>query len=798
MAGDASVIPRRAAGLAIVALLATLLLGSVAPFINGARFSNPIKRALEDSLGRPVEFDQVHFTLFTGPGFSLENVTIGEDPRYGLEPFAYVATLNAHVRLDRLLFGEVRFSSLRLVDPSLNLVKKNDGTWNVLELVRRLGAPRRAPLNLFPAFEVSNARVDFKFETRKTTLYLLNTDLAIYPQRGGKLYVQFSGSPARTDRAGNGFGHMRGTVNWYVGRSGSAANQLEANLTLDPSNLSEMATLLQGHDIGVHGTVSSDLQISGPLDALRVKGDLRVEDVHRWDLLPSSGENWRIRYGGNLDLVSHSLNLQTLPAHPAEATPVALELQMRSFITNPEWSLGLRIQEAPAQDLLPLARRMGLGVPVNVAIEGTAQGSIGVSSNSGLSGAISILNATATLPDKASLRSNRLNVRFSGGTVHLDPANIEEAEGTLLVGGNYSFDTRQLDTSFYAQELSVDDLKRTVSAWFGTSEVVNMLKGGLISGQVLYRRDAAEIEQWSGRYQFTNATLTPPGLSAPLTQADGRAAFDDKTFELSRLTAKAGGLVVRATYHYSSDLERPERVRVDIPEADVNDIESLLRPTLEPQTLLARLPFVRRVSPGWLANRNLEGDLSVANLYAKGSKLGPFAAHFVWEGTGLDFTSVQLKASGALMRAQGRVDLSSYQPRYAFTLHLSDLQWGGGSLSAEGRAQSFGTGADVLAHLQITGNFTGEDLRLTADDTFSKVSGDFDLSSPEGWPKLRLSNIEAADDEDAWTGAGSSQSDGHLVLDLQNADRQRHIISSLTLQRPSAVSLLVPDRTNVR
>ncbi len=52
-----------------------------------------------------------------------------------------------------------------------------------------------------------------------------------------------------------GFGHLRGTANWYLNPPNPQANQLETNITLDPSNLSELATLVQGEDIGVHGSI---------------------------------------------------------------------------------------------------------------------------------------------------------------------------------------------------------------------------------------------------------------------------------------------------------------------------------------------------------------------------------------------------------------------------------------------------------------------------------------------------------------------------------------------------------------
>jgi uncharacterized protein involved in outer membrane biogenesis len=66
-------------------------------------------------------------------------VIIGEDPRYGIEPCAYVPNLVARVRLDKLLTGSVQFAELRLSDPTLNLVKRSDGTWNIVEILDRLG-----------------------------------------------------------------------------------------------------------------------------------------------------------------------------------------------------------------------------------------------------------------------------------------------------------------------------------------------------------------------------------------------------------------------------------------------------------------------------------------------------------------------------------------------------------------------------------------------------------------------------------------------------------------------------------
>ncbi len=173
-----------------------------------------------------------------------------------MEPCAFVSTLKALSGLDKLLVGKLQIGGLRLEDPSLNFVKRDDGTWNIVELMDRLSSPRRAPLSFFPAMDITGAASTSNLARAKTTFYIANADLTIYPERSGQVAVQFAGSPARTDRMVGGFGHFRGNANWWLGRS-PRANQLEADLTLDPSNLAELTTLFEGYDLGIHGTVST-------------------------------------------------------------------------------------------------------------------------------------------------------------------------------------------------------------------------------------------------------------------------------------------------------------------------------------------------------------------------------------------------------------------------------------------------------------------------------------------------------------------------------------------------------------
>lgn len=736
----------------------------------------------------------MHFSLFSGPGFFLEDVVIGEDPRYGLEPFAYVPTLQARVRFDKLLSGRMQISSLRLVDPSLNLVKRGDGTWNVVELVARLSAPRRAPLNFFPAFEVENGRIDFQLGARKTTFYLLESDLTIYPERSGKLYVRFSGSPARTDRAGNGFGHLRGKANWYLNPGSAKANQLEADVTLDPSNLSELTTLLEGHDIGVHGTVSSRARIEGPSTALRISGELHLEDVHRWDLLPSSGEDWRIRYRGGIDWLDHKLNLETVPWRASDPTPVALELLANDFLAHPVWSVVTHLDKAPVQDLLPLAKRMGLTIPPDLAVTGSLDGTIGYSNNAGVTGDFAIRDATATLPNVPPLHAAVVNASVNSERVHFDPAMLDAPAGTLRASGDFYLLAPTVVASVGAKDFPAETLKDTIDAWFGAPSALTLLRGGTITGELSYRRDEGVPALWTGQFDFADATLNPPGLAAPLEHSEGRIAFDDSTFELSRFSSALGQQSLSGSYRYNSVSKRPARIHLEVPAADLVDIEAALNPALQDQSLLARLRFSRRAVPSWLAALNLEGDLLIGNFSVNQTKLGALSSHFVWQGTNLQLAALQIKLPEGRLQAHGAVSLASYSPRYRFTAKVDAFPWRGGTLKAEGEFVTLGTGNDTLQHLHADGTFSGEDLSLSEDDDFSRVSGLFDFSFADGWPNLRLSKLLVADGEDAWNGEATSQSDGKLIFDLEHAGRQRRVVSTLAPEGPASVSWSLTGR----
>lgn len=788
---------RRIAQAILALLIGFVLAGLLAPFLNAASFAADIQRALESALGRKVQIGKANFTLFAGLGFSLDDVTISEDPRFGVEPFAYVETLNVRVRPDKLLIGRIQISSLRLEHPSLNLVRAPDGAWNVVQLMNRLAAPRRMPLNFFPAVEVLDARIDFKLGIRKTTLYLNETDLDLYPERSGRLTIRFNGSPARTDRAGQGFGHFRGQFAWFL-TPDPAGKEVQGDLTLEPSNLSEITTLFEGYDVGVHGTVGARLHLEGPAEALELAGELRLGDVHRWDLMPVQGEDWRIKYRGALDVVGHAFSLETLP-EGNEAAPVKLHVKVSNFLSQASWSVLATLQRAPAGNLLPLAQRMGLTGPEGLAIKGSLNGVVGYSNHGGLEGQVSIDDASATLPGLAPLHADRATGSLTPERLHLDPFTVESSpSSSIQTSADFSFLTRAVDVRVASDQADIADLTKTLRAWFSDAPVLEEFSAGRVAGQIHYAHSAPEPPVWSGQLQLLDATLQPDGLASPLTGLTGKLVFDEAGVDARGFSATLDDLSVQGEYHYSAKGPRHERLRLELPAASLSQLEKQLEPSLRSSGLLARLRPGRRSLPAWLAQRNLEADVAIGQLSVEGVALGALKTHLIWDAAAVQLTGLQLNLDQGIVKGRGSINLTAVRPRYRLAGTLEKLPWKGGELALDGKLETNGAGVETLRNLRGTGAFRGNRWTLTSDVSLDRISGKYDLSFESGWPNVRLTAVQAVTGDEMWDGAAASSRDGRLVFELTSGRRQLHVVSTVSPASTNSISadVTAPVRTH--
>ena len=365
-------VAKRAAKWLAIAAAVLIAAGIAAPYLTVNQFAPRIRTALEGGLGRRVDFGAVHFSLFAGPGFSVDNVIIHENPAIGIEPIAYVGSLEAVPRLASIFGGRLEFASIRLDDASINVAKtgapSEPGRWNFEPLLSR------SVIRAIPELHVRSGRINFKFGDTKSVFYLTNTDLDIAPPSHGAATwnLEFTGEPARTDKPARGLGEFIARGRWNQ----TGAGRLDLDVRLEKSAISEIVALLHGFDAGIHGTVSARMHLAGQLDDIRISGRMDVEDVHRWDRMPPYGQSWPLRLAGRLNLPAQTVEMESTTAG-GETLPLAVRFRCSDYLSQPHWGVALNWNRFPAGPVLDLARHLGADLPPKISVSGSLDGVLG-------------------------------------------------------------------------------------------------------------------------------------------------------------------------------------------------------------------------------------------------------------------------------------------------------------------------------------------------------------------------------------------------------------------------------------
>ena len=127
----------------VLLVIAALVFGP--PLVNISRYQRRIATSIGNSLGRPVHLDRVSLTLLPIPGFTIENLVVGEDPAFGSEPIIRANQVHATVRISSLWRRQIEFSTISFTDPSVNLVHASNGQWNIEGVLLQASRIEAAP-----------------------------------------------------------------------------------------------------------------------------------------------------------------------------------------------------------------------------------------------------------------------------------------------------------------------------------------------------------------------------------------------------------------------------------------------------------------------------------------------------------------------------------------------------------------------------------------------------------------------------------------------------------------------------
>ena len=769
------------------AIVAVLALGIAAPHFRADSFRARIQASLSHALGREVEIGDIHFTFFAGPGFSLERVVIHDSPAIGVEPLAYVESLTARPRILSLLRGRLEFSSVRLENASINLVKtgplSEPGHWNFEPLLTRNLIAAFPSIHLVGEGFSGDSRINFKFGDTKSIFYVAKADVDVTPPApGGREWkLRFAGAPARYDRPARGFGSVEARGRWN-------GEKLDLSLRVDQNEVSEIIALVRGRHAGIHGLISSRLHVAGPLQDLKINGSLLVQDIHRWDQMPPHGNEWPLNIAGRLNLLNQSIEIESASTSRT-APPISVRFRATDYLSQPHWGVSMNWNRFPLPALVELARHMGAQIPPKLKVAGTVDGAIGYAGQGSLQGVLGFHDTLVTIPDSAPIRFEAAQLLFDRGHLRLSPAVVRTAQDDQAqVEADYAFDPQSFALSISTASMDVASLRSQVA--LAAVPWLEQVHAGRWKGQLRYAwqpapddpsaDDDARPAGWSGKIELSQAEIPLPELADPLRIESASAQIDGRRVVLDHLRASVGRIEAQGEYRYEPDLQRPHRVRLQFAELDAGELERVLAPVLRRGGLIQRaFRFGKAPEPDWLHKLHVDGTLQAGALKVGGTQVDRLRARLMWDALKVELANIQAGLDHGSITGALAVNLRGIRPSYRLDSRLRAMEFRSGKIDTETVLQTSGTGLELLENLKAEGTFSGRAMEFAELPPLKTVSGAFKFAWRAKAPRLELTDLQLATGAELFTGKGAIQDDGRLLVQLSSGAKEMRVSGTL-------------------
>jgi hypothetical protein len=763
---------------AAMALL--LLVGIAAPFVHADRYRDRMQSSLSKALGRKVSIDgHVSFSLFLGPALAVDDVKISEVDD-STEPFAYVDEVRAVPRLYSLWTGHLEFSSLTLDGAHVNLVRggtTDSPSWNFEPLLRP------GLLAEFPTIHVRDSRINFVLDGRKSPFYLLGADLDVAPQSSdgptyhGDWRVRFTGAPARSDRPAHGFGALEAVGTWK--RAGDENGVLALDLRLERSEMSDILALLYGRNAGIHGIVSGQAHVGGPMNALGIEGELRVSDLHGWDQSPPSSGVFPFRVSGTLNTPAQHLDLfaQARAGQPQWVLHVSAD----SYLERPFLKLEFQSDGLPIAPLPGLLRNFGANLPDGLQLTGMVVGSVAFDSRTGWAGNAVIPEATLGFHGSPPLKLEQAAFSISETQITAVPVPVTSGEESIAqASATYSTQDGGLELRLQSNGAPLEAFSQRFPAAF--IPYLSRIHSGKWTGQLTYSQPAGAKGAWHGEGELTDASVPVAGVAQPIEMSRAHVRIDADDIQLDHMALLAGGMEVKGDYSFSHGAAIENQFHLTVSRADLSGIEACFHPLLNRGANLIELALGRSSIPKWLSEMKASGTIQVDELNAVAAELSRVRMSVLWDGTRIAFNGLTAHDGPAAVAGVLNIDLKNPKPRYTGSGTWRNLVWRGGSVSGTvTQFETSGMGLETLTNLKMRGELKATDLDLAPLGGIDRMTGSYAVSWSGTLLRVRFPVLRLdGGDGQVWEGSGSAQgTDGEVTL-TPSAGKRITLAGSLT------------------
>jgi AsmA protein len=360
-------------GLAALAAL-LLILFLFRPGVHQLR--DRIAASIGSALGRKVALDNVRVHLLPRPGFDLEGLVIYDDPVFSAEPMVRAQDVSAAIRFRSLLRGRLEIATLSATEPSINLVRNDQGRWNLASLLERsahipvapTGKPASERRPAFPYLEANHARINFKLGQAKKSWALTDADVALWQDSENSWGARMKAQPVRTDFNLTDTGLIQLNATWQRASSLSET-PMQVALGWQKGQLGQITKLFTGRDRGWRGGVSIGANLSGTPKALLVKSQVQIEDFHRYDIVGSGNVRLSTVCSGRYSTVDSTLEDLACES-PVGGGSIRLQGNLGPLAAEPGYDLTLASDKVPLASALQLLRQAKKGLPADLAATG--------------------------------------------------------------------------------------------------------------------------------------------------------------------------------------------------------------------------------------------------------------------------------------------------------------------------------------------------------------------------------------------------------------------------------------------
>ena len=347
----------------IVLLAGIAAAGALRLFVDVNRFRGPIQAQLERMLRRPVRLGPMGLSLLP-LSVRIADLKIGESPAFASSrPFVSAKEVNVRAGLFALLQGQVVVQSLRLVQPSVELIRDESGAWNYSSLGggRQTGPGQGPAIDDLQIVDGSIAVTDFAARKPRAAYQHIDAHIRDFgPGRRADLTLS-----ARLP----GSGEQTITVR----ARGTGLRDLEGRLSLREVAISELQRFLSSERSPLDAILTGDTDFRGDHDVLSANGKLGIDKarLRRAEL----GFGIQAEYQLSYDTSRELMRIPSLKARLGR-TAVTGSGQMNLKATSSQVDLKAAVTNA---SIIELARLAGVSGDMKGAasVELRAQGPLG-------------------------------------------------------------------------------------------------------------------------------------------------------------------------------------------------------------------------------------------------------------------------------------------------------------------------------------------------------------------------------------------------------------------------------------